>query len=99
MFSARFMDAQESLQMGLINRICEAQTIEAEVREYARLVAANAPLTVRAAKVAINEAMRDPDQRDLDRIAAMIDECFNSEDYREGRRAFMEKRRPKFRGV
>lgn len=99
MFSARFMDAQEALQMGLINRICEAQTIEAEVREYARLVAANAPLTVRAAKAAINEAMRDPDQRDLDRIAAMIDECFNSEDYREGRRAFMEKRRPKFRGV
>ena len=99
MFSARFMAAEEALQMGLINRICSNEELESEVRAYAAMVAANAPLTVKAAKAAINEAQKDADQRDLASISQMIDDCFDSEDYKEGRLAFKEKRKPDFRGV
>ena len=98
MFSARFMEASEALSMGLINFLVERDDLEQKVRDYALLVAGNAPLTVRAAKAAINEAMKDPDRRDWDHITELVNACFDSSDYREGRRAFMEKRRPEFRG-
>ena len=62
------------------------------------LIAGNAPLTVKAAKAAINEAVKDPDKRDLHSIGVMINGCFDSEDYKEGRLAFKEKRRPEFKG-
>ena len=98
MFSARFMDAEEALRMGLINRICDRDSLRREITDYARLIAANAPLTIRAARAAINEVTKDPEKRDLDTINAMINACFDSEDYREGRLAFREKRKPQFRG-
>ncbi len=98
MFSARFMDAEEALQMGLINRICDKASIREEITEYAQLIGRNAPLTIKAAKAAINEVMKDPDRRDLGQIGRMIDECFDSADYKEGRRAFKEKRKPDFLG-
>jgi enoyl-CoA hydratase/carnithine racemase len=98
MFSARYMDANEALQMGLINRICDIDKLESQVMEYAALIAGNAPLTVKAAKAAINEAVKDPDKRDLHSIGVMINGCFDSEDYKEGRLAFKEKRRPEFKG-
>ncbi|MBT4160628.1 MAG: enoyl-CoA hydratase [Gammaproteobacteria bacterium] len=99
MFSARYMGADEALAMGLINRICEVDKIEQEVRDYAAIVAANAPLTVKAAKAAINEAALDPEHRNMEAVRSMIDACFDSEDYKEGRLAFSEKRKPKFRGA
>ena len=98
MFSARLMDAGEALQMGLVNFIIETDSLEQEVRDYAALIAANAPLTVKAAKAGINEAMKDPGARDLASVEAMVNQCFDSDDYREGRRAFMEKRPPQFEG-
>ena len=98
MFSARFMDAAEAFQMGLVNRICKIEELETAVRDYAALIAANAPLTVKAAKAAINEAVKDPERRDLDSISSMINHCFDSDDYKEGRLAFKEKRKPLFRG-
>ena len=98
MFSARFMDAEEALRMGLINRICDRDSLRREITDYARLIAANAPLTIRAARAAINEVTKDPEKRDLDTVNAMINACFDSEDYREGRLAFREKRKPRFRG-
>ena len=98
MFSARFMDAEEALRMGLINRICDRDSLRREITDYARLIAENAPLTIRAARAAINEVTKDPEKRDLDAINAMINACFDSEDYREGRLAFREKRKPRFRG-
>ena len=98
MFSARFMDAEEALRMGLINRICDRDSLRREITDYARLIAENAPLTIRAARAAINEVTKDPEKRDLDTINAMINACFDSEDYREGRLAFREKRKPRFRG-
>jgi len=95
MFSARFMAADEAFQTGLVNRVCE---IEDAVRDYAALITANAPLTVKAAKAAINEAVKDSERRDLESISTMINACFDSKDYKEGRVAFKEKRKPAFKG-
>ena len=68
------------------------------MREYAGLIAQNAPLTVRAAKAALREWEREPADRDLARVDALVNACFDSEDYKEGRRAFAEKRKPEFHG-
>jgi enoyl-CoA hydratase/carnithine racemase len=68
------------------------------VRRLAGTIADNAPLTVKAAKMAINAAAVDPERRRLDEVDAAIRACFASADYIEGRRAFMEKRKPAFRG-
>jgi enoyl-CoA hydratase/carnithine racemase len=62
------------------------------------MIAANAPLTVRAVKVIVREAMKDTSERDLALCKRVVDECFASQDYAEGRTAFMEKRRPVFIG-
>ncbi len=98
MFSARFMDAQEALAMGLINTIHERVDIEAEVLAYAHRIAGNAPLTVAAAKAAVNAFERGSQSDEVARVRQLVDGCFNSEDYKEGRRAFREKRTPDFRG-
>ena len=98
LFTARRFGAPEALRIGLINRMVGGDVLEAAVRGYAETMAANAPLTLRAAKAAIGAALRDPVDRDLGTIEAMIRACFDSADYAEGRRAFMEKRRPSFRG-
>ena len=99
LFSARFLDAKEALRIGLINFVVSREELEQTVRDYAAMIAANAPLTVKAAKAAVNEAMKDPDRRDLEPIRRMVNDCFDSEDYKEGRKAFMEKRKPNFVGA
>ena len=98
LFSARRFSAQEAYDMRLINRVVTKDQLEPAVRELAEAIAANAPLTIRAAKFAIRQAARDPEQRDLEVAARLVEECFRSEDYVEGRRAFLEKRPPKFQG-
>jgi enoyl-CoA hydratase len=98
LFSARRFAAPEALQMGLVNRVVPAADLRDEVLTLARSIAANAPLTVAACKAAIREAARAPDRRDMARVEAMIEACFRSDDYREGQRAFAEKRPPAFTG-
>lgn len=98
LFSARLFGADEALAMGLINRVIDDAAIEAEVRDYAATMAGNAPLTIRAAKAAVDEFERDSSRRDLARVEQLVNACFDSEDYREGRRAFAEKRPPRFEG-
>jgi enoyl-CoA hydratase/carnithine racemase len=97
-FTARRFNAQEAKDMGLVNRVVPAAELEAATRALAETIAGNAPLTVKAAKAAVAEHAKDPGERDLKRIEALVAECFASEDYVEGRRAFMEKRRPQFKG-
>ena len=85
--------------MGLVNRILPGEELEAYVKNYAETIANNAPLTVKAAKFIVNQATKDESKRDLARSAELVEACFKSNDYTEGRRAFMEKRKPAFTGT
>ncbi|HEU5297504.1 MAG TPA: enoyl-CoA hydratase [Burkholderiaceae bacterium] len=98
LFSARQLEAAEALRLGLVNFVHGPDEIEARVRDYAATIAANAPLTIRAAKAAMRVFERYSQRDDADSVEAMVTRCFDSDDYREGRQAFMEKRAPQFRG-
>ena len=98
LFTGRRFDVQEAKEMGLVNRVVSSAELESTAHELAESIAANAPLTLLASKAAVNEGTRDPQDRDLAKIEAMVERCFASEDYVEGRRAFMEKRAPRFKG-
>jgi enoyl-CoA hydratase/carnithine racemase len=69
------------------------------VLDIARTIADNAPLSVAASKLTINEMLKDESQRDMAAVKLMGEVCFNSKDYKEGRTAFMEKRPPRFVGA
>ncbi len=99
LFTARQFSAEEALRVGLVNRVAEPTELEGLVREYAAMIGANAPLTLRAAKLAAREALRDPEKRRLAEVEAAVAACFDSADFKEGRTAFMEKRKPEFRGA
>ena len=96
-FTAGRFTAEDARIMGLVNRVVPAEELEAYVRKYAATIADNAPLTIKAAKLAIHAATQDADMRDTATLEAAINACFGSEDYVEGRRAFMEKRDPSWK--
>ena len=98
LFSARILAAEEALAMGLVNRIEERGDIEAKTLAYAQTIAGNAPLSVKASKAALNAWEQGAAAQELAAVEAMVNACFDSEDYREGRQAFMAKRKARFRG-
>ncbi|MFI5316668.1 MAG: enoyl-CoA hydratase-related protein, partial [Myxococcota bacterium] len=98
LFTARRLSAAEALSIGLVNRVVASDRLENEVTALARAIVDNAPLTIAACKAALRESRRDPAKRDVARVTQQVEACFRSDDYREGQRAFAEKRRPKFSG-
>lgn len=97
-YTGRQFSAQEALQMNLINRLVPAAELERYTLELATTIAGNAPLTIASVKRALLEVAKDPDQRDLAGCQKMVDDCYGSDDYKEGQTAFMEKRKPVFQG-
>lgn len=98
LLSARTLEAAEALHIGLVNRIVPGADLERVTRAYALAMAAGAPLTLAAHKRAIQECLRAPAARDHVALQEAVRRCFDSDDYREGIAAFLEKRAPRFRG-
>ena len=96
--TARHFTAAEAQGMGLLNRVVPDADLDSYVRTYCASIADNAPLTMRALKRTVAELVKGA-EGDLDAADTLIKACFESQDFVEGRRAFMEKRRPAFRGV
>ena len=97
-FTARHFSAAEALEMGLVNRVVSNEALEESTRRYCATIAENAPMTMHALKRSVGELLRG-ERADLDLCEGLVKGCFDSQDFIEGRRAFMEKRRPVFRGV
>ena len=98
MYTGMRIDAAEAARIGLVDRVVPDADLWSATTEIATTIAGNAPLAVQAAKITIAEVLKDPAERDMDAIKRIGTACMDSEDFREGRRAFMEKRKPRFTG-
>ena len=96
--TARRFDAPDALRMGFVSRVCAASELDAVVDTYTTNISENAPLTVAASKYNIRQVCAHPDDQDIEGAVAMVLKCFASEDFREGRAAFLEKRPAQFKG-
>lgn len=97
-FTGRRLDAAEALRIGLVNRVAEPAGLESLLAEYTTAIATGAPLTIKAGKRIIQEVLKLPADFDAEMCRRLILDCFESEDYAEGRKAFMEKRKAVFKG-
>jgi len=92
------IDADEAQRIGLVNRVVRDEDLNMTVVDLARTIADNAPLSVRAAKLAVNESVKSESEQNAAAVHAAVAACFDSADCREGRSAFLEKRTPVFQG-
>ncbi len=97
-YTARQFDAREAVTMGLVNRVVPPAELETYVKSMTDMICANAPLTIKAVKFTVGEIMKDKSKRNLARTVELVEQCFSSRDYTEGRNAFMAKRKPVFTG-
>ena len=98
MYTGMRIDSAEAVRIGLVDRVVADTELWGATMEIALTISGNAPLAIQAAKITIAQVLKDPDKRDMDAIKAIGTACMDSEDFREGRQAFMEKRKPQFRG-
>lgn len=96
--TARRFDASDALRMGFVSKVCSAGEFDATVELYAKMISENAPLTVAASKYNIRQVCAHPEDQDIPGAVAMVEKCFASEDFKEGRAAFLEKRQAQFKG-
>jgi enoyl-CoA hydratase len=97
-YTGRRFDAEEARMMGLVNRVVPFAELDDYVQGYTYMMTSNAPLSLRATNLIVNELVKDESKRDMALCAQLVEDCSKSEDLEEGRRAFMEKRKPAFMG-
>ena len=98
MYTGMRIDSKEALRIGLVDRVIPTDQLLGTTMELATTISTNAPLAIKAAKITIAQVLKDPADRDMNAIKQIGIDCINSEDFREGRQAFMEKRKPQFKG-
>ncbi|GMO39341.1 enoyl-CoA hydratase [Bradyrhizobium sp. TM233] len=98
MYTGMRIDSDEALRIGLVERVFPVDELWGETMTIAETISQNAPLAIKAAKITIAQVLKDESQRDMDAIKAIGNACMDSRDFREGRQAFMEKRKPQFQG-
>src|SRR5437762_1949824 len=98
MYTGMRIESAEALRIGLVDRVLPDGELWNATMEIARTISGNAPLAIAAAKITIAQVLKDPGKRDMDAIKAIGTACMDSEDFKEGRTAFMEKRKPRFKG-
>jgi enoyl-CoA hydratase/carnithine racemase len=99
MFLGRRYNAEEGFAMGLVNQVFHDGELEGEVARIIAQLCQNAPLSIANSKTIIEEYVKSAGAPDHEHMARSIERCAKSDDYQEGRRAFMEKRKPAFRGA
>ncbi len=98
LYAVKHFPAAEARAMGLVNQVTKVENLENLTLNYAKTMTENAPLSLRAAKVIVNELLKDESIRDVDKTRQVVDDCADSEDFKNARRAFMAKEKPVFTG-
>lgn len=97
-FTADMIKADEAYRIGLVNKVYEQEEVFAKAREMAEKIASKAPCAVSLAKSAINNGLNMDDESAYNYEAETFGLCFATQDQKEGTKAFLEKRKPEFKG-